>query len=276
MQTDEEKADYITEAEEALQMLGKGYNGDPVPPNEFVSVMSGFTPAPDVLCKEYGYITALVWGRVWRYCQMADGVCRAAIGKIGAGLGMSDRTIIRHMEELCQGGYLFDTTPELRNRPHIYADTFKIRIRVSVEAGVTQSHSAMTESHTRYDRESHEESIKKPIKKLKEKEAAKPTPTTPDEVKLFREVTNRYPPKVNFEDVVASVKKVEWRLGRAVTRDDLLHFFKAWTAKGYKPINLAWLEWAESGQIPQNGTWKPQNQNFNNNLSILQAFAEKG
>ncbi len=150
----ESQAEYVTESEEALQMLGKGYNSDPIPPTQFVSTLSGFTPVPDILIKEYGYVTALVWGRMWRFCQMADGVCRASLEKIGAMIGMSERTIIRHSEILCQGGYLFDMTPELRNKPHIYADTGKLKIRVNVESG-------MTESQRDYDSKSHEESTTK-------------------------------------------------------------------------------------------------------------------
>lgn len=100
------------------------------------------------------------------------------------------------------------------------------------------------------------EKIKKPIKE--KKAAAKPHEPTPPEVLLFRSVTSRFPPRVNFEDVVKSVQKVTQRLGREATRDDLLVFYKKWTGLGYKPINLAWLEWAESGQIPQDGRWKPQ------------------
>lgn len=78
------------------------------------------------------------------------------------------------------------------------------------------------------------------------------------EVVLFRSVTKRYPPSVNNDDVVSSVQKVKVRLGREVLADDLLSFYKSWTAKGYNPNSLAWLEWAESGQVPQNGNWKSQ------------------
>lgn len=159
MKTDDTKGDYISEAEEVLQMLGKGYNNDPIPPVEFVSVMSGVTAVPDALIQEFGYVTALVWGMVRRYCQMADGVCRAAVGKIGARLGMSERTIIRHLEKLTKNGYLFDMTPDLRNKPHIYADTGKIAIKINFEA-------AMTESHTRYDFKSHEESTTNRVENL--------------------------------------------------------------------------------------------------------------
>lgn len=151
MKTDEVQHEYITETEEALELLGKGYNLDPVPPNEFVSTISGYTLAPDVLINEYGYVSALVWGVTWRFCQMADGVCRAGLEKIAARLGMSERTIIRHLDTLCEGGYLFDTTPNLKNKPHIYADTRKIQVHLNISVRVT-------ESQRQGDRESVEES----------------------------------------------------------------------------------------------------------------------
>ena len=167
----------MTETEEALELLGKGYNMEDVV-KELPSTMSGFTPAPDALIKKYGYMTALVWGRIWRYCQMSDGVCRAKIETIAAELGMSDRTIFRHIEPLVEDGYLKDMTPDLRNRPHLYADTGKLRIKIFIEATMTesqsrltQSRSTTTQSQSQTDRESDEESIKKEIKKKK---------TTPD------------------------------------------------------------------------------------------------
>lgn len=90
------------------------------------------------------------------------------------------------------------------------------------------------------------------------KEAPKAKPPTPIEVYLFREVTERFPPKVNFQDVVDSVSKIRERLQRAVTSEDLKPFYAAWCHKGYKPINLSWLEWAETGEVPANGNWKPR------------------
>jgi hypothetical protein len=80
------------------------------------------------------------------------------------------------------------------------------------------------------------------------------------EVVLYRSVTGIYPPKVNFDDVIKAVLKVRDRLGRDVKREDLLTFYKSWCGKGYKPNNLAWLEWAETGLIPVNGNWKPRNE----------------
>jgi len=100
--------------------------------------------------------------------------------------------------------------------------------------------------------------VKEKIKKQKIKEGASAKPPTPPEVKLFRSVTRRYPHSANFEDVSKSIQAVGERLGREAVADDLLPFFKSWTSKGYNPLNLAWLEWAEAGQVPVNGTWKAQ------------------
>jgi len=254
----EDQAEYITETEEALQMLGKGYNNDPIPPNEFVAKISGFTLAPDVLINEYGYVTALVWGVTWRFCQMSDGVCRAKLEKIAARLGMSERTIIRHMDILCQDGYLFDTTPTLKNKPHIYADTGKIKVNMSIAARVTESQRAMTESQRQGDRESVEESIKKQTKKEKIKAEKTPKPPTPPEILVYREVTRLYPPKVNWESVILIIQSVSKRLCREATADDLRPFFEAWTFRGFKPTNINWTSWAVSGVIPNQGQQQKQ------------------
>jgi len=250
----EDQAEYITESEEALQMLGKGYNTDPIPPSEFISTLSGFTLAPDVLINEYGYVTALTWGVVWRFCQMSDGVCRASLGKIAKRLGMSERTIIRHIADLCIGGYLKDTTPDLRNKPHIYADTGKIRVRLNLSA-MTESHSAMTESHRQGDRESLEESIKKESKK--QKKVYKPSTAKPDfrnlqpnqyrsipELKTFMDATGWIPGSFVLETVYDFVIA-------GLTFDQIKGAFTEWTARGYKPANVqGYLTWARDGIPP--------------------------
>ncbi len=217
----EDQADYTTEAQEALQMLGKGYNNDPIPPTQFISTISGVTPAPDVLVNLYGFVTALVWGRVWRYCQMHDGVCRASTENIAQGLGMSVRTIIRHLDTLCTDGFLFDMTPDLRNKPHIYADTFKIKVRVSFEVG-------MTESHSGYDRESHEESttsgeVSKNIFTSYEQNIGALTPMIADSLELAEK---EYPEGWIVESFQIAVEnnKRNWRYCEAI--------LKRWKADG--------------------------------------------
>ena len=92
---------------------------------------------------------------------------------------------------------------------------------------------------------------KKPKKTLIK--AATPKQTTPEEVKLFREVKGRYPSKDVYEVVVQKIQQVNKRLLRAATKDDLKPFWLFWRSKGYNPENITWLDWAVSGVIPQNG-----------------------
>ena len=105
--------------------------------------VKGFTPLIDALVKEVGVVQAAVYGAVWRHCQMSDGVCTASQATIAKKLGINRVTVLRHLKDLCKKGYLRDTTPTLRNRPHIYADTGKAKILALVEArtGVTESNS---------------------------------------------------------------------------------------------------------------------------------------
>jgi DNA-binding Lrp family transcriptional regulator len=124
----------------------------------------GFTPLIDALVDDVGLIQAAVYGKVWRYCQMKDGACSASQETIAKELKVSRITVLRHLKELCRKGYLKDTTPNVRNRPHVYADTGKAKImaliaaRVGVtesdtsnekgDSTVTESNSTVTESNT--------------------------------------------------------------------------------------------------------------------------------
>lgn len=113
----------------------------------------GFTPVIDALVTEVGLVTAVVYGVAWRFCQMEDGVCRASVRTMADMTGINRETIRRHLQTLCDAGYLRDTTPGLRNRPHIYADTGQALIRGLVEARTTDTESragatAGTESRT--------------------------------------------------------------------------------------------------------------------------------
>jgi DNA-binding Lrp family transcriptional regulator len=116
--------------------------------------VEGWTPLIDKITVELGLITSAVFGVVWRKCQMKDGVCKASVETLAGDVGLSTRTIIRHLDALVEAGYLKDLTPGLKNRPHIYADTGKIQMKSRIEAGMTESHSTMTESHGESDTES--------------------------------------------------------------------------------------------------------------------------
>jgi hypothetical protein len=105
--------------------------------------VDGFTPVIDVLVDEIGLMSAVVFGRMWRYCQMEDGVCKAALEAIADGIGVDRATVMRHAKELVDAGYLKDLTPDLRNRPHVYVDTGKAGLAISI-SGVAESKSKNT------------------------------------------------------------------------------------------------------------------------------------
>lgn len=125
---------------------------------ESVVTASGFTPCPDILVKKYSHTTALVWGKVWRYTNMDDGVCNASILRIAAELNLTANTVAKHMQMLEGGKYIKDTTPDVRNKPHEYIDTGKLRLRIALEMaedGGTQN------LRSRYSKIAHEESTTK-------------------------------------------------------------------------------------------------------------------
>ncbi len=53
-------------------------------PRQILTEVSGFTPVFDVIVDVYqDKIRALVFGAIWRFCQMEDKVCKASLEKIG-------------------------------------------------------------------------------------------------------------------------------------------------------------------------------------------------
>jgi len=100
---------------------------------------AGWTPVIDIIAQELGLMTAVVYGVVWRYCQMRSGVCYASVETLTEHLGISQKSVRRHLKRLCGAKYLEDLTPAVRNKPHTYKDTAKVELRGSVKVVVGQS-----------------------------------------------------------------------------------------------------------------------------------------
>lgn len=200
--------------------------------------LKNFTPVPDSLVKEYGLITAAVWGRVWRYAQMDSGKCLATHEKLSEGLNIGRRTLIRHLSALIENGYIIDHTPDLRNKPHELTTTRKARIEIIIEAvdegvpeshsGVSQSHSSVPEWHSESARESHEDTNKKQTKRRKSKAAD--TRLEHPSILAYRTNARLTPPIIWRDDIIQTVgEKIEpW--------GDLV---KEWIGKGWRPDNVA-------------------------------------
>jgi DNA-binding Lrp family transcriptional regulator len=242
--------------------------------------VEGFTPVIDDIVKDVGLMSAVVFGRMWRFCQMKDGVCNASLEKIAEEIGVDRATVMRHAKDLCAAGYLKDLTPDLRNHPHTYADTGKVMLRLNWGVAqnnnkitdVADSNTTVAQSNVTVAESKLKKDSKKDSKKVKEGASAKPKANTYPELVTFREVTKRYPHEVNWGEVIDAFLKINLRLGRDATRDDLLPFYKFWTGKGYNPLGLGWLEWAVRGETPQNGKVAEQWQNAPKGVSVAQSW----
>lgn len=117
-----------------------------------LSEASGFTPVIDGVLDELGSDAALVFGVIWRYCQMGSGVCYASLETIANRLKKERKYVIRHLTVLVKHGFLKDVTlqyhpeaPTIINKngdvistgiTRMYADTGKAQIIGSIVAGV--------------------------------------------------------------------------------------------------------------------------------------------
>jgi hypothetical protein len=113
-----------------------------------------FTPYFDILAPEVGQVPTLVFGAIWRYCQMTDNVCKATLQTIADRLSVNRITIIRAIQVLITTGLIEDLTPDLRNRPHTYRLTIKAQSLVKASAvseSDTQPAVSVTESDSTSD-----------------------------------------------------------------------------------------------------------------------------
>lgn len=127
----------------------------------------GFFLGFDSVRKDLGLIASCVYGQIHRYCDMPYGVCFASHQKIADDLSISRSTVIRHIQKLIENKYLKDTTPDRKNKPHVYKTTGKVSVRTVTEEviselpGVSESNSGVSESNSGCVRKTLEETNKK-------------------------------------------------------------------------------------------------------------------
>jgi len=220
--------------------------------------IGGFTMVPDALVKEFGFFTAGVYGKIWRYEQMSDEVCRAALGTLGKELGANSETIKIHLSKLVDGGYITDLSPDLRHRPHIYKTTGKLKLRISVAEIPLLGNESVAEIPLPQLRNFRvkSDSIKRQEEKIETKNAMPSMdPLAPPEkasgrrinvtdplrshsaIQAIKEVTGYYPPKKLYQFVID-------KLGEDVDKSTLWRCCTVMLSKGYNPRNYnCLLEW---------------------------------
>ena len=213
------------------------------PPTSILHTISGFTPIFDHLARKHGLVRAAVYGRMWRYCQMKDGVCNASLETIAADIGIDRATVQRHANALVKTGYMKDLSADLRNRPHTYADTGKVRMVSTTTARPTVAQCNTTVAESR---------MKKVLKKEKKEERAQ-TPRPRDF--LFDSICEVC--QVDPATAGASIGKVRATLGKATppyTPDEVRAFAALWWADyGRKKPPTLWNLQEQIGRVRMTG-----------------------
>lgn len=96
--------------------------------------LTGFTPILDTMSSRYGLVGAAVFGVVWRHANMRNGVCSASQERMAELLGVNRMTVNKWIATFCDNGYLEDTTPDTKNRAHVYRVTGKAGLMQTIEA----------------------------------------------------------------------------------------------------------------------------------------------
>jgi len=122
--------------------------------------IEGFTPVSDHLIDEFDLLTAVIYGKIWRYWD-AYGKCSAANKRLADELDISARTVVRKCKLLESGGYIEKLRAgKSAGKPNIWVPTGKIAYRTIIKEtidGVTESPTPMTQSHRGCDTESHKD-----------------------------------------------------------------------------------------------------------------------
>lgn len=96
---------------------------------------SGFTPLFDKVTKETkDTLTSLVYGFIWRYERLNNRKCTAAIKTIADELGLSYKTVERRLGILEESGWIEDTTPNWKNKPHEYKTKRRMEMHIAAKA----------------------------------------------------------------------------------------------------------------------------------------------
>lgn len=93
-----------------------------------------FIPVPRKLILKVGGLRALVYGQVFAYSQMGKKVCCASQGRIATELKLTRPSVNKMLGELCDLGYIEDTTPD-NIGPHSYIVKLSPIMIMSMEFG---------------------------------------------------------------------------------------------------------------------------------------------
>lgn len=208
--------------------------------------MRDYTPVFDAMIQKYGVYTALVYGRVWRYCQGQRQECFRSQAGLGKDLGIGRTKVNQSLVTLVEDGWLTSTpTPGGRGRL-----TFKLTDRGLTCSGneqVTQDEQVpVQEMNTTCSPKTHPPFKREVKKEVKEGATAQ---GSHEAIQAFRKATHRYPAKSWYDRIVDTVTDIEkWQ-----------QVCMEWVGKGWNPMNIAgMLDVYQNGWKGGNGSSEPK------------------
>lgn len=90
-------------------------------------LVKGYTPVPDAVRDDLDVLAAVVFGRVWRYCQQ-NGVCFASVERLAEECGLSATTTRERLRSLEEHGWLRRETR--KGKTTVYRDAGRWTVEV--------------------------------------------------------------------------------------------------------------------------------------------------
>ena len=76
------------------------------------------------VARKVGPVGAGVFGEVWYYAHLPDGYCHAGVATMAKDLGVTKRTVIRHLKKLREGGWIMRIKDPTFTTPAGYVCTY--------------------------------------------------------------------------------------------------------------------------------------------------------
>lgn len=245
----ENQADYKAEVEEAMEMLGEGYEPQEIIDDSDLRKYRIEIPNlyDDSDLDPYEFRLLVHYKRVGR--------CTESTRTTATKCHMSAGQVSKKRKALAEKGFIDMQEVPLEGNQFSYIIIVLDRWQENFSKYSARSLSKQTRSrgeqgvHTVKQRKNH---IKKePIKNNKGADAPRPPKVTDfPELVLYRTVTEKYPPKANWSNVIEKILQVSKRIGRQPTAEDLFPYYSAWTGNGWNQWSINWLDYAVKGELP--------------------------
>jgi hypothetical protein len=215
----------------------------------------------------HGIAAAAVYGIIRLNTFRAD-TCKASIERMSADLGLTYNTFRKHLDTIIEAGLIEDQTPDMRNHPHTFrvfdpACPSIIEEQNNSTPQKLKSQTSKIEERALQKLNTHTSIIEDDKKELnKESLRVSPAPggkvyTTTDATLLYLSITGHAAvPSGNMEriDGVAALMN---QVGEVTARERMTAAWEGWKTsktkdgRPYSRTNLAWIDHAITGEVPQ-------------------------